>query len=196
MQGLTDLANAGVAAVKTTLDIHSPSGVFDKLGNFTGMGFVNALSNYAGKAYEIGRNMAESAGDGLSFAANAMADVLERDPEPVIRPVLDLSNLDTGARQLDTLFSREYALQIQNAGYSRSRMDEIGSLTDTLRSGLSSGDDRIVAAIQELRGDMAALTDQVGRMQMVLDTGTLVGEISPAIDQELGTRANWKGRNM
>lgn len=196
VQGLTDLANAGVDAVKTTLDIHSPSGVFDKLGNFTGMGFVNALSNYAGKAYEIGRNIAESARDGLSFAANAMADVLERDPEPVIRPVLDLSNLDTGARQLDTLFSREYALQIQNAGYSRSRMDEIGSLTNTLRDGLSSGDDRIVGAIQELRGDMAALADQVGRMQMVLDTGALVGEISPAIDQELGTRANWKGRNM
>lgn len=196
VQGLTDLANAGVEAVKTTLDIHSPSGVFDKLGNFTGMGFINALSSYVGKAYDVGQNMAESARDGLSFAANAMADVLERDPEPVIRPVLDLSNLDAGSRQLDTLFSREYALRIQNAGISRNRMDEIGSLSDTLREGLSSGDDRIVSAIQELRGDMAALSDRVGRMQMVLDTGALVGEIAPAVDQELGNLANWRGRNM
>jgi len=30
----------------------------------------------------------------------------------------------------------------------------------------------------------------------VLDTGALVGEITPAIDQELGDRANWRGRNM
>ena len=43
---------------------------------------------------------------------------------------------------------------------------------------------------------MAALSDRVGQMQMVLDTGALVGEITPAIDQELGDRANWRGRNM
>lgn len=196
VQGLTDLANAGVAAVKTTLDIHSPSGVFEELGNFTGMGFVNALSNYANKSYDAGRNVAESAKDGLAFAANAVSGILERDPEPVIRPVLDLSDLEAGSRKLDTLFSRNYALQIQNAGYSRNQMSELGSLTDTLRDGLSSGDDRIVNAIQDLRSDMAALSERVGQMQMVLDTGALVGEITPAIDQELGDRANWRGRNM
>ena len=70
------------------------------------------------------------------------------------------------------------------------------SLTDTLRDGLSSGDDRIVNAIQDLRSDMAALSDRVGQMQMVLDTGTLVGEIAPAVDQELGNLVNWRGRNM
>ena len=69
-------------------------------------------------------------------------------------------------------------------------------MTDTLRDGLSSGDDRIVNAIQDLRSDMAALSERVGQMQMVLDTGALVGEITPAIDQELGDRANWRGRNM
>lgn len=31
---------------------------------------------------------------------------------------------------------------------------------------------------------------------MVLDTGTLVGEIAPAVDQELGNLVNWRGRNM
>lgn len=157
---------------------------------------MNALSNYANKSYDAGRNVAESAKDGLAFAANAVSGILERDPEPVIRPVLDLSDLEAGSRKLDTLFSREYALQIQNAGYSRNQLDGISSLTDTLRDGLSSGDDRIVNAIQDLRSDMAALSERVGQMQMVLDTGALVGEITPAIDQELGDRANWRGRNM
>ena len=126
----------------------------------------------------------------------SVSGILERDPEPVIRPVLDLSDLEAGSRKLDTLFSRNYALQIQNAGYSRNQMSELGSLTDTLRDGLSSGDDRIVNAIQDLRSDMAALSDRVGQMQMVLDTGALVGEIAPAVDQELGNLVNWRGRNM
>ena len=120
----------------------------------------------------------------------------------MIRPVLDLSDLEAGSRKLDTLFSREYALQIQNAGYSRNQLDGISSLTDTLRDGLSSGDDPIVgktAVVEGLaqrivRGDVPeGLKD---RKLFALDMGALVGEITPAIDQELGDRANWRGRNM
>ena len=195
VSSLTDLANAGVEAVKTTLDIHSPSRVFEKLGNFAAMGFVDALSNYRGRSYEAGLSLADNARKGLSFASEAIADVLENDTEPIIRPVLDLTDVETKAGRLDSLFTREQRLLIQNVD-RRSKYDSVDALGGLLRDSLSAGNDDIVDAIGGLRSDVATLSDSMRRMQVVLDSGTMVGELTPAIDQELGNLANWRGRNM
>ena len=195
VNSLTDLANAGVEAVKTTLDIHSPSRVFGKLGNFAAMGFVNALSNYGNRSYEAGLSLADNARKGLSFASEAIADVLENDTEPTIRPVLDLTDVETKAGRLDSLFTREQRLLIQNVDRT-SKYDSFDSFGSLLRDSLTAGNNDIVGAISELRSDVATLSDSMRRMQVVLDSGTMVGELTPAIDQELGNLANWRGRNM
>ena len=41
------MALAGVEAVKSTLEINSPSRVFRELGSSTGLGFVSGLAGYA-----------------------------------------------------------------------------------------------------------------------------------------------------
>ena len=195
VSGLVDLANAGVNAVKTTLDIHSPSKVFGKLGSFAAMGFVNALSNYGNRSYEAGLSLADNAREGLAFASDAIADVLSNDYEPTVRPVLDLTNVESQAGYLDNLFTREQHLSIQNVTRTRgqSEMDSLGSL---LRDSLSSGNDDIVEAITELRSDVSMLSESIRHMQVVLDSGTVAGELAPAIDLELGALANWRRRNM
>ena len=72
-------------------------------------------------------------------------------------------------------------------------MDSLGSL---LRDSLSSGNDDIVEAITELRSDVSMLSESIRHMQVVLDSGTVAGELAPAIDLELGALANWRRRNM
>ena len=52
----------------------------------------------------------------------------------------------------------------------------------------------VVAELKSLRGEMAAMAEKMERMRVVLDTGTLVGEMVGPMDTALGQRATYKGR--
>ena len=109
------MAEAAARAAEEALDIHSPSRVFYEIGDFAGQGFVNAfVDNYA-NAYGAGSSIAESATKGLTNAISSISDIAmdSIDAEPTIRPVLDLSNIKSGAKQINTMFSRSQALAIE-----------------------------------------------------------------------------------
>ena len=108
------MAKAAVDAIEDELDINSPSKVLYRDGEFSGMGFVNALEDYADKAYDAGVNLAESTKIGLSNAVAKMVDMIDEEvgTEPTIRPVLDLTNIEAGTRQLNTMFARTQAMSI------------------------------------------------------------------------------------
>lgn len=192
VDALTSMALAGVEAVKTTLDIHSPSGVFRELGNFTGLGFVNALRSFAAKTYAAGSEMAESAKSGLSNALQTVSDIVANgiDEEPVIRPVLDLSNVASGAQALGSMLGGpQWTLALAgqasaafSADASRGRME------------VSVDNHGVISELRSLRGDMSVLADKIERMQIVLNTGALVGELAKPMDAALGQIAAYKGR--
>ncbi|MFI3173971.1 MAG: tape measure protein [Bacillota bacterium] len=111
----SNMASAASAAVDRELDIHSPSRVAFQSGSYFGSGFVNALDSYRQKAYTAAESMASSAKNGLQSIIATANDLLnaEIDTQPTIRPVLDLSEVTTHAKSLNTLFSRQQALSIQ-----------------------------------------------------------------------------------
>lgn len=96
------MAQEALDAAKKVLNIHSPSKEFFKVGNFAGMGFVNALDDYSSKSYDAGYDMADSARNGLGKAIAKIRDVItgDIDSSPTIKPVMDLSNIQNGANQL------------------------------------------------------------------------------------------------
>lgn len=96
------MAQAALDAAKKVLNINSPSKEFFKVGNFAGMGFVNALYYYGSKSYDAGYDMADSARNGLGKAIAKIRDVItgDVDSSPTIKPVMDLSNIQNGANQL------------------------------------------------------------------------------------------------
>ena len=119
------MAEAAARAAEEALDIHSPSRVFYEIGDFAGQGFVNAfVDNYA-NAYGAGSSIAESATKGLTNAISSISDIAmdSIDAEPTIRPVLDLSDIKSGAKQINTMFSRSQALAIDAS--QNKRHDEI-----------------------------------------------------------------------
>ena len=188
---LTNMALAGVEAVKTTLDINSPSRVFRELGNFTGLGFVDGLHSYVEKSYDVGSDMAESAKSGLSNVLQTVADIVNGgiEMEPTIRPVLDLSNVASGVDTLDSLFYSQRAIGLAgqaSVAFSSSRSKSQPELT------VNNSD--VVAELRTLRGEMVAMAEKMERMRVVLDTGTLVGEMAAPMDAALGQRATYKGR--
>ena len=108
------MASAAADAAKVALDINSPSKVGRRIGGFFGMGFVNSLIDYADKSYEAGIEMASAAKNGLSNAISKVRDFIEGnvDAQPTIRPVLDLSEVRSGAHMLSALLSRKQAMTI------------------------------------------------------------------------------------
>ncbi len=54
--------------------------------------------------------------------------------------------------------------------------------------------DDIIEELRTLRSEMAEMTERMERMRVVLDTGTLVGEMAGPMDNALGQRATRRGR--
>ena len=108
------MAAAAAEAAEDELDEHSPSKRFYGIGNFAGVGFINALIDNVSKAGKAGREIARSSIDGLNDIISKIADYVDADMDvqPTIRPVLDLSAVEAGTGRLNTLFSRNQALSV------------------------------------------------------------------------------------
>lgn len=116
------MARAAAEAAEDELDEHSPSRVGYHIGDFFGLGFVNAIGTYAVKAYNASADMAKSAKTGLGNAIAKVKDMIDNgvDTQPMIRPILDLSDVEEKSHRLNTLFSRSQALAV-STGIAASR---------------------------------------------------------------------------
>ena len=111
-------ANKGLRA---TLKIASPSKVFTRDGEYVGEGFVNGIKNYALKVYKAGVELATNAITGTTSVSSDIFDDLK---DPVIRPVLDLSNVQNGVNSIDNMFARNQAMSI-NARMNDAKQSEV-----------------------------------------------------------------------
>ena len=111
------MAAAAARAAARELDEHSPSKVGYRIGDFFGLAFVNAISDYADKSYKAGTNMAAAAKNGLSNAISKIREFVdgEMEVQPTIRPVLDLSEVRSGAGRLTAILSRSQAMKISSS---------------------------------------------------------------------------------
>ena len=111
-------ANKGL---KATLKIASPSKVFTRDGEYVGEGFVNGIKNYALKVYKAGVELATNA---ITGTASVSSDIFDDLKDPVIRPVLDLSNVQNGVNSIDNMFARNQAMSI-NARMNNAKQSEV-----------------------------------------------------------------------
>lgn len=109
-----EMAASAADAARHELDEHSPSKVGYQIGDFFGIAFVNAISDYADKSYAAGAEIATSAKLGLSKAIAKISDEIDDniDTQPTIRPVLDLSSIEAKGNKINSLFNRTQALSI------------------------------------------------------------------------------------
>ena len=114
------MAAAAAAAARKELQVNSPSKVGYEIGDFFGLGFVNAIDAYQKYAYDSAANMGDSAKSGLTAAATKIQNALDGDldMQPVIRPVLDLSSIQAGSRYLNGLIPQGGIQTIRGAELS------------------------------------------------------------------------------
>ncbi len=101
------IANVAYESVKSELDIHSPSRAFMKIGEYSGEGMIVGLRNMTGLVGNMAGEMGNTAITSLGNALSNISDVLVNgiDAEPTIRPVIDLTDINSGLFQLDQMLN-------------------------------------------------------------------------------------------
>ena len=144
------MARAAARAAEAELQIKSPSRVFYGIGRFAGIGFINALGDYADKADKAGSELARASVDGLNYAIAKVADFVNSDidSQPTIRPVLDLSDVKTGVGAISGMLSGRRTLLVDT--------QSVGTISASMvnrQNGVDSHE--LVSTIKGLRKDIA-----------------------------------------
>ena len=173
---------------------HSPSKVFHEIGAYVTEGLAKGISDNTEMATRAMGRTSEEIIDQMRDTINKANEALVEDVnEPVITPVLDLSEIENGSRELNNMLSRNQALSTSRS-FTNLQNAQWGSQTALLNATADNTD--VVTAINSLSEDINTLKDAMTNIKMVLDTGTMVGAMTPAIDQQLGMRQVYAGRGI
>lgn len=103
------LAGAIPAAIKNLLNINSPSKVTRGLAESAGEGIVDGLNLWGNAVTTASTALGQNAVDGVSSSLSGISAAVNDniDVQPTIAPVMDLSNVKTGAAQIGTMLSNQ-----------------------------------------------------------------------------------------
>ena len=96
-----------VDTIKKELGIKSPSRVFAEVGGYSMLGLMNGMQKYLPALERTASDVGDTAISGLRKAIDEIGASVygEMDMSPVIRPVLDLTDVENSAKQLGSVFS-------------------------------------------------------------------------------------------
>lgn len=149
------MANAAVIAAKNALDINSPSKVFMKIGQGVPEGFAKGIDKYGYYVTNSIDTMATNALDNTKSVISRVGDALayaDMDSQPTIRPVVDLSNVESGAAAINGMFSNDFGIGMQM---------NLNAISASMRRRNQNGvNDDVVSAIDRLRKDVGNLENR------------------------------------
>lgn len=117
------MAQASVDAVNSALDAHSPSRKMEQSGEWGGEGLVKGFDSMLGaaknSAYRLGEKSVSAMKEAISRARDVMTTTY--DLEPTIRPVIDLSDVTSKAKTINSVFdaNRRYSIGFTSEKVSR-----------------------------------------------------------------------------
>ena len=108
------LGGAATSGARTAVDVNSPSRVFIKIGESCGeglaIGFNNSTSYARTAAVKLAENSLNASAEVLKGFDNL--DSLNIDSQPVITPVLDLSQVDMQAQRLNSMLNGSASISL------------------------------------------------------------------------------------
>lgn len=125
------MARDALGAAKNALNINSPSKEFYKLGEFSGDGMENAFDDARGRVASSAAEMAKGALRAAAKTMQGMSEMSPLDPsfKPVITPILDLSEVSRGARDIPTMLSSGLSVD-----YNARQVSSIANDVESVRS--------------------------------------------------------------
>lgn len=138
-----DLAEKAKDKFCDIFDINSPSRVMFQYGKYIDEGLANGLKKYTSGVVKASANVGNESLDSMRSIFSQISDVVNTDvdSQPTIRPVLDLSNIRSGAGAIGGLFANP------SLGVSAN----IGSISSMMSRRQNGTNDDIVSAINDLK---------------------------------------------
>lgn len=123
------VAYQAYAAAMAALAIASPSKKFAEIGKYADLGFAKGLKDYAGAVVAATEGVAAGSLDSMREALSGISDELTNaDNTPVIKPILDLSNVSRGAIEMKRMFDATHvAASMTSEGEAGADADETKS---------------------------------------------------------------------
>ena len=128
--------------------IHSPSKVFAEFGQYLDEGLIVGLNKYSGKVSNSAEDVGKDAIKSMSGAIYGISSVVDSDidSQPTIRPVMDLSNIESGANTIGDLLGRKQSVDV---------LANVGSISTSMNSRQNIGASDIISAIKSLSSSIA-----------------------------------------
>ncbi len=137
------MAEAAYEAAKEALDINSPSKIFKKLGFAIPEGLAMGIDKLS---YMVGNSvisMTKSAINGTKDAISRIASIVTNDidAQPTIRPVLDLSDVRSGANAIGNMLNgRTLSIATRN----------VGTINSMMKYNQNGANSDVISAIEDL----------------------------------------------
>ncbi len=187
------LGLTAIVGINAGAEVQSPSKKAFKSGMFIDQGLANGLAQYSGLVMDAGEQVSKDTLDQAQSLVDQFSSTVSANlnDQPVIRPVLDLTNLQNGNAAINGMLGGSYGI---NPGFvpTPSYLGASGRSGSTSAEGYSESS--LGNAVQQLSEKVNQLGDKILGMQLVLDSGELVGGIAEQMDNELGARTARKVR--
>ena len=145
------MAAAASSAARANLDVHSPSKVFEKIGMFVPKGFANGIYKAANFVADSIQSMSNIAIDGTQSALSRVAEIMDSDMDmqPTIRPVVDLSSVESSADRIGSLFGITPSLSVLN---------NVNGINSAMKNNQTNQNGELISAINKLRKDIGTMS--------------------------------------
>ena len=195
VKAMVDVAVAAYVAAKAALDEQSPSKLLQQVGSFASVGLALGIQDGETAVTRAGTNVATSAVNATSGVLSSIRSLLLGDmidTDPTIRPVLDLTNVNAGAAQINSLLGGTYGPTIDPSVSGRLAASVAGGTVDANVTGADYTS--ILERIDAATARITELGGQISKMKLYLNTGALVGGITDDVDANIGRKAFYERR--
>lgn len=145
-----------LGAVMKFLDIDSPSKVFAEIGKYSMLGVAVGLNNFGGQAIDAATGVGEDVVGSLSNAMSGIPELIDGniDMSPKIRPVIDLTGVQSGASAMDSMLNKDKSISVET---TMSKADEAAKsqtmqnqLVNDIKQGMTDLRDSVTSAFDKL----------------------------------------------
>lgn len=198
--GIKGIGRGIINGFKSIFGIHSPSTVFAGIGGYLMEGLAKGIT---ATADGVDRSLEEVTDGALAVAmsgAEHLLAALNSEDDPVIRPVVDLSDAESSLRWMDDQMAGSYtrSLNVQRSAalagaVSAKANRQNGDEKDPEDDKTGSENHEVVEAIRQMGERIDGVARAVAGMKVVMNSRKLVGEIKTDMNNALGAMAE-KGR--
>lgn len=165
-----DMANLVDQAVREKLGIESPSKVFKEIGGYVAKGFARGIENFSYLGTMAVEDMSNDAIDSASKVLSNIAVALTDDvnTQPTIRPVVDLSNVESSSDAISSMLTMDPTV---------SAFSNVRSISAIMNRNQNGANDDVVSAIKDLGKTIGKASGDTYQINgITYDSGSEVSE--------------------